>query len=51
MTSKDFLTTGEAARLVNISRSTISLLRQRHIPGQKPDHRERMISRELDPTS
>ncbi len=48
MTSKEFLTTGEAARLVNISRSTISRNFDKGIfQGKKnPITGERMISRE-----
>lgn len=48
MTSREFLTTGEAARLVNISRSTISRNFDKGIfQGKKnPITGERMISRE-----
>ena len=48
MTSKDFLTTGEAAKLVSISRSTISRNFDKGIfQGKKnPVTGERLISRE-----
>lgn len=48
MTSKDFLTTGEAAKLVDISRSTISRNFDKGIfQGKKnPITGERFISRE-----